>query len=230
MSVVRTGMPTGPDLLLLRELHARRVEYLLAGRIGAAVQGVEIGWSAIDLYVFHATDALKAAQRASGHEPWTWPVPPEKEAYSPVHVASHPAEGYWSRVWRESVELTIEDVPVRALPLAGVVEALRETVWTPDFEAIETIESASERRGGEAPRPHVPETRLGMLYGPSLSAVESILCGAGYTRSSSGRARTYSVAYDDVEPHTGARSADIAYAEDPERPVTATIRHVLGRR
>jgi len=38
--------------MLLRELHTRGVEYMLAGRIGAAVQGVDIEWSSIDLHVF----------------------------------------------------------------------------------------------------------------------------------------------------------------------------------
>ena len=54
---MRTGPPSGPDLALLRELHARNLDWFLTGRVAATVQGVPLGWSVLDIQTAGGTHA-----------------------------------------------------------------------------------------------------------------------------------------------------------------------------
>jgi hypothetical protein len=223
---MRTGPPTGPDLALLRELNARERDWFLTGRVAAAVQGVPLGWSTLDIRTGHGAYAnVHAAQLASGREPHRWP-PNLPAEYSPVRLDAYVAPERFAVESRLAVHVVIEGVPVRAQRLSTLLASLRASGC--DMDAVSAVEAVLAQRG-ELPVPpaFAPEVRLGTVYGAGFAAVMSVLRGAGYQQSEGPYGGTYWTAFDDVDPRTGTQSADVSYREDPARPVTEAIRHAL---
>ena len=223
---MRTGPPSGPDLALLRELNAREPDWFLTGRVAAAVQGVPLGWSTLDIQTGRGAYAnVHAAQLASGREPHRWP-PNLPAEYSPVRLDAYVAPERFAVELRLAVHVVIEGVPVRAQRLSTLLASLRASGC--DMDALSAVEAVLAQRGELPVQPaFAPEVRLGTVYGAGFAAVMSVLRGAGYQQSEGPYGGTYWMAFDDVDPRTGSQSADVSYREDPARPVTESIRHAL---
>lgn len=226
---MRTGPPSGPDLALLRELNARELGWFLTGRVAAAVQGVPLGWSTLDIEAGRgAYPTVHAAQLASGHEPRRWP-PPSPAEHSPVRLDAYVWPERFAVELRLAVHVVIEGVPVRVQRLTTLLASLHGSGC--DTDAVPAVEAVLAQRG-ELPVPPAlaPEVRLGTLYGAGLWAVMSVLRGAGYQKTDGPHGGTYWTAFDDVDPRTGTQSADVSYREDPARPVTESIRRALAEK
>lgn len=226
---MRTGPPTGPDLALLRELNASQLDWFLTGRVAAAVQGVPLGWSQLDIETVRGSySTVYAAQLVSGHEPRRWP-PPSQVEHSPVRLDAYVWPERFAVEVRLAVQVVIEGVPVRVQRLSTLLASLRASGC--DMDALPAVEAVLAQRG-ELPVPpaFAPEVRLGTLYGAGLAAVMSVLRGAGYQHTDGPYGGTFWTAFDDVDPRTGSQSADVSYREDPARPVTESIRRALAEK